>query len=62
MVETSPDPLTPPDCDLNDTPFPDALLVQLAASDLGLPANAARDLARSVGWVEVPGGWKMPIQ
>jgi hypothetical protein len=52
-----PEPLTPTDCDVSDLPFPDTLLIELAA-DLGMEPHEARNMARSVGWIEVPGGWK----
>lgn len=61
MVEL-PDPLTLPDCDVSDLPFPDELLVSIAGSDLGMTAHEVRNLARSMGWIEVPGGWRQPVQ
>lgn len=56
-MKNHPEPLSSAEWDVSDLPFPDALLIELSA-EIGLTPHDARALARSIGWIEVPGGWQ----
>jgi hypothetical protein len=43
-----PNPLTPADCDLRDTPVPIDMLIEFAASLFGMSAADAEFLVRSI--------------